>query len=143
VIDLEKKIKQFRNIVRLANGELKPKTDAQRVFVAVADGRIKPKTDWEVIYINWKKQAEPDIDEFFLSGRASNIIVEAALSKFGTTKKTKTKKRHSTKRSMSVAEAKKLGRPKRSQEEIDKTHRKSGFYNKKVKIVQGGKVSPR
>ena len=89
MIDLEKKIRQFRNIVRLANGELKPQNDAQRLFVAVADGRVNPKTDWELIYINWKKQAEPDMDEFFLSGRASDIIVEAALSKSANTKKTK------------------------------------------------------
>ena len=142
-MDHQKKIETFRNIVQLAKGERTPKTIGQQQFMNVVNGSQKPSTEWEIIYASWKAMGEPPVDEFFNSGKAADAIVAEALSNFTQTKSSKKKKVRSTKKALSAAAAKKLGRPKRSQAEIEKTHRKSGFYKQKVKVVQGGKVNPR
>jgi len=139
----EQKIRQFNNIVRLASGELAPKTTAQHEFLRVVEGSRQPTSEWEVIYAAWQNHGKPDIDEFFNSGLASTAVVAHALSNFKPASKTKTSKSPPAKKMMSAAAAKKLDKPRRSQAEIDRTHRKSGYHKQSIRIVQGGRVNPR
>ncbi|MGB1915957.1 MAG: hypothetical protein ACPHL3_08315 [Paracoccaceae bacterium] len=139
----QRKIKQFRNIVRLANGEISPKTAAQEQFLEVAIGARQPSTDWELMYLAWLKQDKISIEEFFNSGLALDAVVAHSLSNFKPTPKAVKGKSSATKKVMSVSDAKKLDKPRWSQAEIDRVHKKSGYYNQITSVVQGGKVNPR
>lgn len=139
----QRKIKQFRNIVRLANGEISPKTAAQEQFLEVAIGARQPSTDWELMYLAWLKQDKISIEEFFIAGLALDAVVAHSLSNFKQAPKAVKGKSSTTKKVMSVSDAKKLDKPRRSQAEIDRVHRKSGYYNQITSVVQGGKVNPR
>ena len=141
-MDHQTKIETFRNIVQLAKGERTPKTIGHQQFMNVVNGSQKPSTEWEIIYSSWKAMGEPPVDEFFNSGKADDAIVAKALSNFTQTKSSKKKNVRSTKKALSAAAAKKLGRPKRSQAEIEKTHRKSGFYKEKNKSCARRKSEP-
>lgn len=141
--DYQNKIKQFRNIVRLANGELPPKTAAQWQFLEVVGGYRQPSTDWELIYVAWENHNKMPIEEFFNTGMASDAVVAHSLSNFKPASKVAKKKPAKPKKAMSVSEAKRLDKPKWSQAEIDRVHRKSGYHNQIVTVVQGGRVNPR
>jgi hypothetical protein len=117
----------------LAEGRREPQTDAQKLFVECVKGIRQPVTGYEIAFVKWQID-KPGLDDVLPQERDKRTVSE---------KPRKKRRKPGKKSGMSAAEAKKMTPGRWSPEEIEAHHKKSGYYNRKVVMVQGGSVSPR
>ena len=141
--DNEKNTKIFTDLALLAEGKIPADTAKRQQFLEVVKGVLPPVTDWEHIFVNWKKLGNISPALYFHSGQAQKEL---------RTSKSQTKGLKKGEVNLEISPRKKVKSKKRQranreeilkQRKIEETHRKSGYYKKKVKIVSGGGFSPR
>lgn len=139
--NVQKRIKIFKDLINLVEGKIPCNTAARKHFLEMSQGLAPPISDWEIIFCEWKLSGSPDPSNWFLYGEADYALI-TKLSKKRLSNKQSNKKKASKKKVLSAADAKKPSE-RRSQKEIEKGHKISGFNKKKVTFVQGGAVRPK
>ena len=139
--DVHKRIKIFKDLIQLVEGKVPCNTAARKRFLEMSQGLVSPISDWEIIFWEWKLSGQPDPSEWFLSGKADYALITKLSEKRLSNKQTN-KKKASKRKSLSAADAKKPSK-RRSQKDIEKGHKISGYNKKKITFVQGGAVRPK
>lgn len=139
----EQNTKILSDLALLAEGKIPANTAKRQQFLEVVKGALPPVTDWEHIFVNWKKLGNVSPTLYFQSGQAQKELRTSKNQTKGA-KKDEVNLEISPKKKAKSKKEQRADREKMlKQRKIEQTHRKSGYYKKKVKIVSGGGFSPR
>ena len=132
-LNLKNRIKIFKDLILLSEGKLNANTPARQKFLDVHNGNSLPTENWEILFFEWKNAGQPDPEKWFKSGNADYALIGHFQQKRPIKKKAK---------SVSAFKSKKP-RKRKTQAEIARGHKISGYDKKKITFVQGGSVRPR
>ena len=141
--DDEQNTKILSHLALLAEGKIPANTAKRQRFLEVVKGALPPVTDWEHIFVNWKKLGNISPALYFHSGQAQKEF-RTSKSQTKGLKKGEVNLEISPRKKVKSKKGQRANREQMlKQRKIEETHRKSGYYKKKVKIVSGGGFSPR
>ena len=149
--DIENLKRILGNLLKLARGERRPGSDAQRQFLRVLDGKLPPATMYEKSFLRWLEVGgdpallgRPDL------GAATSLSKlrrqreqrTASVRRSGVEARPGAAAGADRKSGMSAAEAKRSHRRLTDREKA-RLHRKSGLNRVTARFVSGGGVNPR